>query len=422
MATTSNKLYYGWIVVGVTALTLLIAAGVRSAPGVFILPMRADLGWSREAISFAVSIGLLLYGLAGPVTGWLMDRFGPRQLMLAGMLLVTLSMAASAYMDTIWQLNLFWGALSGIGTGVASAVLGATVANRWFVQRRGLVTGVFGAATSAGQLVFVPLLVYLAGVIGWRSSILWLGGATLAIMLPIALLMRDDPASIGLRAYGAPLSVPATTAPAGRESGVMSRALRTPAFWLLAATFFVCGATSNGLIGVHFIPYANDCGISAGVAAGTLALMGGFNFVGTIGSGWLTDRFDPRRLLLCYYGFRGLSLLLLPFVRDPLGLTFFAILFGLDYIATVPPTTALVADLFGRRNVGTVFGWVFFAHQLGAAGASWAGGIARDALGDYGLTFLIAGGIAVTAGILALRISRTPIEAPPTPTMAANPA
>jgi predicted MFS family arabinose efflux permease len=355
-----------------------------------------------------------MYGLAGPFTGWLMDRFGPRMLMLAGMLLVSLSMAMSAFMHEIWQMNAFWGALSGIGTGVASAVLGATVANRWFVQKRGIVTGIFGAATSAGQLIFVPLLVWLAEVIGWRNSVLVLGGTTLAIMLPIALLMRDDPTQIGSRPYGAPegSEIPAAAA---REPGVMSQALRTPAFWLLAATFFVCGATSNGLIGVHFIPYANDCGIGALVASGTLAVMGAFNFVGTIGSGWLTDRYDPRKLLLCYYGFRGLSLLLLPFLRDPFSLTIFAILFGLDYIATVPPTTMLVADLFGRRNVGTVFGWVFFAHQLGAAAASWLGGFARDAMGDYVLTFLIAGGIAVSAGVLALRINRTPPAAPVAP-------
>jgi sugar phosphate permease len=404
-----RTLYYGWVVVGVTALTLIIAAGVRSAPGVFILPMRAELGWSRETIAFSVSIGLLLFGLAGPVTGWLMDRFGPRTLMLLGMLVVAASMAASSFMREIWQLNLFWGAMSGVGTGVASAVLGATVANRWFVARRGLVTGVFGAATSAGQLIFVPLLVWMAQVIGWRTSILVLGGATLAVLLPIAILMRDDPSKIGLRPYGAPEGQ-APAASLRVEPGVMRRALRSPAFWMLSATFFVCGATSNGLIGVHFIPYANDCGIGATVAAGTLALMGGFNFVGTIGSGWLTDRYDPRRLLLCYYGFRGLSLLLLPFVSNPIGLTAFAIMFGLDYIATVPPTTALVADLFGRRNVGTVFGWVFFAHQLGAASASWAGGWARDTLGSYLLTFLIAGGIAVAAGVLALRIGRTPVE------------
>jgi predicted MFS family arabinose efflux permease len=313
-------------------------------------------------------------------------------------------MAASARMQSVAELDLFWGLFSGLGTGVASAVLGAAVANRWFVARRGLVVGIFGAATSAGQLLFVPLLVALVETIGWRSSALVLGGTALAIVLPILLFMRNDPSSIGLRAYGMDDESHAT--PAIQASGIMRTALRTPEFWLLAATFFICGATSNGLIGTHFIPYAADCGIAPGVAAGTLALMGSFNFVGTIVSGWLTDRYDPRKLLCTYYGFRGVSLLLLPFVSTPWGLTAFAVLFGLDYIATVPPTTALVADKFGRHNVGVVFGWVFCAHQVGAALAAWLGGVVRDGWGSYTLAFLAAGGIAVAAGLLSLRVRR----------------
>jgi predicted MFS family arabinose efflux permease len=402
----SSKLHYGWIVVAVTALTLIVSAGVRSAPGVFLMPLRADLGWSRASISFAVSLGLVLFGLAGPVSGWLMDRFGIRRLMLGGMLLVALSMAASAKMNEIWQLHLFWGALSGIGTGVASAVLGAAVANRWFVTRRGLVTGIFGAATSAGQLMFVPLLTRLTVTIGWRDTAFVLAAAAVAIMLPILLFMRSDPADVRQKPYGAPETFTPTAA--GVERGVMRRALRTPEFWLLSLTFLICGATSNGLVGTHLITYAVDCGIGTVVAADSLALMGMMNFIGTIASGWLTDRYDPRKLLCIYYGFRGLSLLILPFVQNQVGLTIFAVLFGLDYIATVPPTTMLVADTFGRKNVGTVFGWVFCAHQVGAASAAWLGGIARDTLGSYAMAFLVAGVIAMAAALLALRIKRKP--------------
>ena len=395
--------FYGWVVVAITALTLLVSGGVRAAPGVFLLPLRADMGWSRTSISFAVSLGLVLFGLAGPLSGWLMDRFGPRWLMFGGMLLVALSMALSATMTAVWQLNLFWGALSGIGTGVASTVLGAAVANRWFVARRGVVTGIFGAATSAGQLVFVWVLIRLVEQQGWRTSSLMLAAVAAIIALPIALFMRNDPADVGQR----PLGV-ATTADvpqrASAEPGVMRRALRTPEFWLLSGTFFVCGATSNGLIGTHLIPYAIDCGLTTGIAANALALMGAMNFVGTIGSGWLTDRFDPRRLLACYYGFRGISLLFLPFVHDQNGLLLFAVLFGLDYIATVPPTAMLVANTFGRRNVGTVFGWVFCAHQIGASLAAWLGGVTRDTLSSYGLAFLVAGGLALAAALLSLRI------------------
>lgn len=413
MEKRQTSFFYGWIVVAVTAATLIVSAGVRSAPGVFLLPLHADLGWGRGTISFAVSLGLVLFGLAGPVCGWLMDRFGPRWLMTFGMLLVALSMVLSAVMTQIWQLNLFWGALSGIGTGAASAVLGAAVANRWFVDRRGLVTGLFGAATSAGQLVFVPLLMGLVGNYGWRNTSFVLAAVAAAIALPILLLMRNDPADVGQR----PLGVSALdTIPLRQtaEPGIMRRAARTPEFWLLAGTFFVCGATSNGLIGTHLIPYAVDCGIPDVAAAGALALMGTMNFVGTLGSGYLTDRFDPRKLLCIYYGFRGLSLLFLPFVNSQWGLTIFAVLFGLDYIATVPPTTMLVANSFGRRNVGTVFGWVFCAHQVGASLAAWLGGVARDTVGSYGLAFLVAGSIAVAAGLLALRIAPrpTPVPAP----------
>jgi MFS family permease len=402
-----GRFYYGWIVVATTALTLLVSAGVRSAPGVFLNTLNADMGWSLAAISFAVSIGLLLFGLVGPVSGWLMDRFGPRLVMLGGVALIGASMAASARMTSLWQLNLFWGALSGIGTGIAGSVLGAAVATRWFVARRGLVIGIFGAATSAGQLIFVPLLAWLESTIGWRTSVMALAGVAALLLAPILLLMRNDPADLGIRPYGGEAPQPAAIT-AQAAGGVMRRALRVPEFWLLAGSFFICGATSNGLIGTHLIAHAHDHGIAKGTAAGMLALMGTMNFVGTIASGWLTDRYNPRFLLACYYGFRGLSLLVLPFATNLGGLTVFAILFGLDYIATVPPTTALVADIFGRKNVGIVFGWVFCAHQIGAALAAWLGGLARELTGDYGIAFIAAAALAMTASLLSLRVGKAP--------------
>jgi MFS family permease len=408
-----NRFYYGWVVVVVTAITLLVSAGVRSAPGVFLNSLQADMGWNLATISFAVSIGLLLFGLVGPLTGWLIDRFGPRLVILGGVALIVISMVTSARMTALWQLNLFWGALSGIGTGIAGSVLGAAVASRWFVARRGLVIGIFGAATSAGQLIFVPLLAWLEGMIGWRGSVLVLAGAAALLFVPVLILMRDDPAQLGLRPYGG-----APPEPAGHGStagGVMQRALRAPEFWLLAGSFFICGATSNGLVGTHLIAHAHDHGIAKSTAAGMLALMGTMNFVGTIASGWLTDRYNPRRLLACYYGFRGLSLLLLPFVSSTGGFAVFAILFGLDYIATVPPTTALVSDIFGRKHVGTVFGWVFCAHQIGAALAAWLGGVTRDLAGDYGPAFLAAGALAITAALLSLRIGQAHAAVQPEP-------
>ena len=408
----SGKFFYGWVVVAVTAVTLFVSAGLRSAPGVFILPLEQDMGWSRSAISFAVSIGLITLGIAGPLSGWLMDRFGPKRVALVGLMLVVAAMVASYGITELWQLNLLWGMISGLGTGMVGGVLGPAVANRWFVARRGLVIGIFGASLSAGQLVFVPALMAVVLTVGWRWSSVALGLMALVAIIPVLIFLRDDPADMGLAPYGATTGQGATRPTV--DPNVMQRAVKAPEFWLLAATFFVCGATSNGLIGTHLIPHAADHGIPQATAAGMLALMGAMNFVGTIASGWLTDKYDPRKLLCIYYGFRGLSLFLLPYVSGVFGLSVFAIMFGLDYIATVPPTTALVADTFGRRNVGTVYGWVFCSHQVGAALAAWLGGVTRDMFGDYLLAFLVAGAIAMIAALLSLQIRHTPKAVPVT--------
>ncbi|MBU6334226.1 MAG: MFS transporter [Chloroflexi bacterium] len=403
-----NRWHPAWTIVAITAAILLLSSGVRSAPGVLILPFEHEFGWGRSSISLAISLGLVLFGLTGPIAGALIDRHGPRRIMLGGVALIAVSSGLGALIAVPWHLYLTWGALSGIGTGIIGSVLGATVANRWFVAQRGLVLGIFGAATSAGQLVFIPLLMALVTDAGWRTSVWLLAVLAGLAMLPAWWLMRDAPADVGLLPYGATAALPPATRSHG---GVMHRAIRTPAFWLLSATFFVCGATSNGLIGTHLIPHAIEHGIGQSTAAGALALMGAMNFVGTIASGWLTDRYSPRRLLAVYYGVRGLSLLGLPWVTDPAGLMLFAILFGLDYIATVPPTSALVADIFGREHVGRVFGWVFCAHQIGAALAAWAGGAARERIGDYAAAFIVAGVMAITAAVLASRISRAPAVA-----------
>jgi sugar phosphate permease len=409
----NGRFYYGWVVVWVMFLALLVSAGVRAAPTVLINPLETELGWSRAIISAAVSVGLLLYGLSGPGAGWLMDRFGPKPLAVVGVAIIGGSTLAGATVTELWQLNLYWGVLSGVGTGIVAPVLGATVANRWFVERRGLVLGIFGAAASAGQLVTVPALMWLVVEIGWRSGTVVLAAIVFLVLIPVLLLMRNDPRELGLRAYGeenpaieSPAPEPSTAVAGVRGGNVVLRAFRSPVFWLLSGSFFICGASSNGIIGVHFVPHSIDHGIPEVTAASVLALMGAMNFVGTITSGWLTDRYDPRKLLAVYYSLRGLSLLLLPFVTEFAGLAVFAIFFGLDYIATVPPTVALVADRFGRAHVGAVFGWVFFAHQVGAALASYLGGVTRDSLGDYTAAFLGAGVLAILASLMVLVIRR----------------
>lgn len=398
-----GRLYYGWVVVAVTVVALLVAAGARSAPGVFLLPMQEALGLDRGTLSFSASLGLLVFGLAAPLSGRLMDRFGPRRVATAGLLLLAVSFGLSTLARSALALHLSWGLLSGLGTGLVGSVLGATVATRWFVRRRGLVVGVFGAATSAGQLLFIPLLTAWAARIGWDGAALVVAGAALLLALPLWALLRDRPEALGLQPDGDTHARP--TPPPVPDPHVMRRAVRSRDFWLLSLTFLACGFTSNGIIGTHFMAYCGDLGLTATFAAGLLALMGAFNFVGTLASGYLTDRVDPRLLLAVYYVVRGLSLALLPLLPPGLAFTAFAVLFGLDYIATVPPTTALTADTFGRANVGTVYGWIFCAHQVGAALASWLGGEVRDVLGSYGPAFLASAVLAVCAGLLALGIS-----------------
>jgi sugar phosphate permease len=405
-----RRIAAAWKVVAITSLVLLVTAGSRAAPGALLSTMEDDTGWSNSELSFAAALGLIMYGLGGPFAGSLMGRFGPRRITLVSVAATSASMIAASQVDNLVVLALVFGVLAGLGAGLVASVLGTVVATRWFVARRGLVLGIFGASVSAGQLVFFPVLTRIGVNVGWREALITFGVISGLVIIPVAVFMRNDPAELGEKPVGTVGPVTIAQAP---ERGVMRRATRHPAFWLLAGTFFVCGATSNGLVGQHFISHAADHGFAEVTAANWLAVMGVFNFLGTIGSGLLTDRFDPRKLLLGYYAFRGLSLLFLPFVHDSLSIGVFAVLFGLDYIATVPPTIALCADLFGARNAGVVYGWVFAAHQVGAAGAAWAAGAARDGLGDYDAAFLSAGLIAIAAGIAASTIGRSPIDPAP---------
>ena len=399
-----RALFYGWVVVGVTAIVVMITAGVRSAPGAFLLTMTAEPGWSTASVSFAAAAGLIVFGFAGPVSGWLMGRIGVKNVVLLSLAITGVALLATSLTREIWQLTLLFGLLSGLGTGLVASVLGPTVATRWFVKDRGLVVGIFGASNSAGQLVFFPVLTGLAVAAGWRTGAIVLGVLSLLLVVPALIWLKNDPADVGARPRGLTEGAIAHVRPPDR--GVMGRAIRTSDFWFLAGTFFICGATSNGLVGQHFIPHAVDHGFSPMAASSALAVMGVFNFIGTIGSGWLTDRVDPRKLLLVYYGFRGVSLLFLPFVHDTMSIAAFAVLFGLDYIATIPPTVALVADRFGQHNVGVVYGWVFAAHMVGAAIAAWVAGIVRENVGDYAAAFVAAGWIAIVAGFAALAIRR----------------
>jgi sugar phosphate permease len=409
-----GKLHYAWVVAAVTFLALLVAAGLRSTPGVLIVPLEAEFGWSRATISFAVGLNIFLYGLIGPFAAAVMDRFGLRRTMLAALALIAAGVALTPLMTRPWQLVLLWGVVVGIGSGSTALVLGATVVARWFATRRGLVMGVLTAATATGQLIFLPILASLAENYGWRSVSLTVAGAALALLPVVALAMRDRPEEIGLTRYGAAVDEKAAVTvrgnPATRAITALRDGLRSRDFWLLAGSFFICGASTNGLIGTHLIPACLDHGIPQVAGASLLAAMGIFDLVGTTLSGWLSDRWSNRGLLAWYYGLRGLSLIYLPFAFDIsfYGLSVFAVFYGLDWIATVPPTIRLATRAFGNEQGPIMFGWIAAAHQGGAALAAFAAGALRVELGTYLQAFMLSGLLCLVAALMVMFIGRSP--------------
>jgi sugar phosphate permease len=415
-----RRLHYAWIMAALTFTVLLVVAGMRAAPGVVLVPLEQDFGWSKGTISFAVGLNLLLYGFFGPFAVAVMDRFGLRRTLFWALVLIVAAIALIPLMAASWQFTLLWGIVAGAGSGVLSMVLAAVVASRWFTAQRGLVVGVLTASAAGGQLIFLPLLAWIAETIGWQAVMLTVA-ASLALLLPlVGLFMRDHPSDLGLAPYGesgpprAPAPVPGN--PFANAVRALAAGLRDRDFLLLAGSFAVCGATTLGLIGTHLIPACIDAGIAPVVGAGLLAGMGIFNIAGALGSGWLSDRVDPRILLAVYYSLRGLSLFYLPSSFDtPTGLMLFAVFYGLDWIATVPATVKLCATSFGKERAGLMYGWVSAAHQVGSGFAAFMAGVLRDHLGSYALVFFIAGIGCAAAALMALMVGR---RASPRPALA----
>ncbi|RUU92722.1 MAG: MFS transporter [Mesorhizobium sp.] len=403
---------YAFVVVGVIFLSLLVAAGLRSAPAVMMLPLENSFGWRRDIISLAAGVGILLYGLTGPFAAALMERIGLRRTLLASLVVMSGSTALSLLMTKPWHLFITWGVFSGIGSGAVASVLGATIVNRWFKTNRGLVMGLMSASSASGMLVFLPLIAALAQSGGWQPVVIAVAIATAALIPLVWLLVPERPASIGMVRYGAEADDVPPTPPASQGNflahtfSTLRRAAGTRVFWYLFATFFVCGFTTNGLVGTHLIAFCGDMGIGEVQAAGLLSMMGIFDLIGTTLSGWLTDRYDPRKLLGVYYGIRGLSLIYLPYSGfSATSLIIFAVLYGLDWIATVPPTLRLANEAFGDRSGPIVFGWIVAGHQIGAAAAAAFGGTMRELQGNYELAFLIAGMTAIAAACISLLIN-----------------
>ncbi|GGU32541.1 MFS transporter [Streptomyces lavendofoliae] len=406
-----SRVHRAWFVAAVTFVTIIGAAGFISLPGLLIEPLHGEFGWSRGTIGFAVSVNLALYGLTAPFAAALMDRFGVRQVVALALTVIAVGSLLTVWMTAAWQLVLYWGVLVGLGGGSMALAFAATVTNRWFTARRGLVTGILTAAGASGQLVFLPLLSWLVTHHGWRPAAVTVALSALVVVPLVWLLLRDHPADVGLKPYGADDFVPKPPPVPGaarRAVTVLASAARTGPFWLLAGTFAICGASTNGLIKTHFVPAAHDHGMPMTAAASLLAVIGVFDVVGTIASGWFTDRFETRRLLAVYYALRGVSLLFLPMLLAPSvhpPMVFFIVFYGLDWVATVPPTIALCREHYGDDSA-IVFGWVLASHQVGAAVVAFAGGWARDVFGSYDVVWYASGALCAAAALMALVIRR----------------
>lgn len=416
MRARSLPFHYGWIVLATTLVALVTTAGFRSAVGVLVVPLHDEFGWSTASISVAAGLNLVVYGFGSVFAAGMYERFGLRSCIGGALALIAAGSALTLAMNSVWQFAVLWGLVNGLATGAVGVTLAAVVASRWFVEQRGLATGILTAANATGQLVFLPVLAWATAELGWRWAVGGIAAVAVVLVMPLVMLfLRDRPADVGLDAYGAtepdPPPPPREPLLAAVGNGLLV-ASGSSTFWLLSASFFICGATTNGLIGTHLVPAAVSSGIAEVAAAGLLALIGLFDLVGTICSGWLTDRYDPRKLLFVYYGLRGLSLLALPVVLDggSVGLVAFVVFYGLDWVATVPPTVALTADTFGRERVGIVFAWIFAAHQIGGGVAAFGAGASQTWLGSYSAAFVAGAALSLLAALIVLRIER---PAPP---------
>ncbi len=409
---TSLRVHPAWFIAGLTFLTLMATAGFRSAPSVLILPLEEAFGWGRDGISLAVSINVLLYGLTAPFAAALMERFGIKRVVMVALATVGSGALLTVFMNSLWQLIALWGFVVGVGTGSMALVFAASIVNRWFVERKGLVIGALTAAAATGQLIFLPTLSTFAITYGWKSVSITVGIAALVMVPLIYILLPERPSDIGVRPFGAQEDWQAPSQMQGNAAALavntLREAVRVKNFWYLVISFFVCGLSTSGLIGTHFIPAAHDHGMMEVAAASLLALIGVFDVVGTLFSGWLTDRIDPRKLLFFYYFLRGLSLFLLPsilFATVHPSTLFFVIFYGLDWVATVPPTILLCRTVLGPERATVVYGWVFAAHQIGGSIAAFGAGVARVKFGDYAAAFYASGIACLLVSLLVLRIT-----------------
>lgn len=408
-----RRIHYAWVIASVTFFAMLTTSAALGLPGAMLQPLSKEFGWSIDELSSVFAVRFVLYGLLGPFAAILIARYGLRSVMVAAAGLIAAAMLLATGVTQLWQLFILWGLVLGCASGLTALVLGAMVASRWFTANRGLVVGLFAASAATGQLIFLPVAAWMIENLGWRYAVIPVAIACVAVALAAWLFMHDRPGNVGLRAYGEPEGTPQEAPPASialtfrGPFTVLRQASRNRTFWVLAGTFFICGLSTNGLVQTHFISLCGDNGLAAVPAASVLAMMGAFDLVGTTLSGYLSDRYDNRKLLFWYYGLRGLSLFWLPYSTFTFyGLSIFAMFYGMDWIATIPPTVKLAAQEFGRERAGMVFGWVFAAHQLGAAVAAYGAGLTRTLLLTYNPALFAAGAACLVAALLILTMRR----------------
>ncbi len=408
-------IHYAWVVMAIAFLTMLISSSALGLPGAFLLPLSREFGWNTQQISSALAVRFALFVLMGPFAAILMERYGLRRIVCLALLLIAAGLLLATRMRSLWQLFVLWGLVLGLGSGLTALVLGATVANRWFEQRRGLVLGILTASSATGQLIFLPLAASLIQHHGWRMAVAPTVGGCLVVATLAVCLLRERPQDLRLAPFGADSSLQGDPVKAWRPSFstplmTLVEVSRNPTFWVLSGTFFVCGLSTSGLIQTHFISLCGDYGLAAVPAASVLAMIGAFDFLGTIMSGWLSDRFDNRKLLFWYYGLRGLSLLWLPHSDFTLyGLSLFAMFYGLDWVATVPPTVKLASATFDKQRGAMIFGWIFAGHQLGSAVAAYGAGLTRTAMLSYSPA-IYAAGTACLLAACAIFLIRRPVR------------
>ena len=422
------RFHYAWLIVAVTFFASFNGAGIRVVPTVLVYPLEADFGWSRSAIALGISLNLLLYGVAAPVVGWILDKYGPRRVMLTSLSLLSTGLLCTTFVSQLWQFWLTWGVMVGLGAGGMSGVLSASVAHRWFNARRGLAVGILSSGSSSGQIVFIPFMLWILGLMTWRMGSYVLVACTATAVTLVWLLMRDKPSDIGMEPYNYGPKADQTPAgdkqaegkPAGPAMGIRD-AIKTPTFWLLCGVFSICGGTANGLIGTHLVPHALDNKFETVIISTAVATMGTMNVVGTLFSGWLADRVDPRKLIAAVFTLRGLSLFYLTFVDSTQGLFIFTVIYGLDWFATVPPVVMIAGQTFGKQSIGRIYGWIFLSHQIGGSAMAYAGGLLYDYVGNYELAFFAGGwmGLMAAAFGLSIRKKRTLPPLGPAPAGAA---